>query len=101
MSRKNSFAVSLFCWAEILAGAIGSVVVAWILFWILHGIYFVPNFGDSNIAAAVLEYLAVILFPCPFLLVVAIGLLRRKRWAWKANIGLFPFFGILYYFLFF
>ena len=97
MASTRSLAVTLFGVFELIVGALGSAFVALVFGWIAHGRLTDPNFGDSNIAGAILMYLAFEALPCVPLLVISIGLLWRKPWARIANIALFAILALWYW----
>jgi hypothetical protein len=95
MNKNRSIGFLLFCWFEILSGAAGSAVFFAIVTWLVHGIWFVPNFGDSNIAGVFAMVWALFLWPCVFILIAGIGVLRRKAWVRTMNLAMYPILGLL------
>jgi hypothetical protein len=92
--RQDSSVLKFLGWAEVIVGTAGTVVVIAVTSWLVHGFLRIPSFADSNIAGAILGYVAFIPCPCVIVLIVGIGLLKRKRWARWINMAMFPVLGL-------
>ena len=99
MPPKRSLLITLFGTVELIVGVLGSAFVLVVFGWIAIGRATNPNFGDSNVAGAILMYAAFEALPALPLLVVSVGLLLRKPWARISNIALFAILALWYWVL--
>ena len=82
---------------ELWIGGVGTALITAGVAWLVLGFWLVPAFADSNMAGAAVFILALLLVPCPLLLIVALGLRRRRRWARAVNLVFHPLFGLVYW----